>query len=79
LPEPLNINQHPNKQIKNYTLVSLLPAHYVRAVGEIFHFPKPHRMQFFSNECPQHPISKGRIRKGIRLKKTAQIEVLSEW
>jgi len=36
-------------------------------------------MQFFLNECPQHPILKGRIRKGIRLKKTAQIEVLSEW
>jgi hypothetical protein len=27
LPESQNINQHSDKQIKNYTLVSLLPAH----------------------------------------------------
>ena len=27
LPEPQNINQQSDKQIKNYTLVSLLPAH----------------------------------------------------
>ncbi|AEW85374.1 hypothetical protein FCOL_02645 [Flavobacterium columnare ATCC 49512] len=47
LPEKSNKTQKSSKQIKSYTLASLLPTHYESTVGEISHFPKPLWVQFF--------------------------------
>ena len=64
-------SEQPNKQIKNYTLVSLLPAHSVSSVGEIFHFPKPLWMQFFSERMPQNLNSDWRYSVSILSKKNS--------
>jgi hypothetical protein len=65
--------KHPSQQIKNDTLVSLLPSHYESSVGGIFHSPKPLWMQFFLKECHKTPISKHPSPLGILSKKTAKI------
>jgi len=48
--------KNPSQQIKNDTLVSLLPTHYESSVGGIFHSPKPPWMQFFLKECQSIPF-----------------------